>query len=573
MSVPAGFAIAGNPITGTGTLALTFAAGYSLPTNATQATWTTAYNDSIISASVTGTTTKTLTLNQQDGGTIQVSWSDFDTAPVTSVFGRTGDVIAQSGDYTTTLVTEGTNLYYTDARARAAISSSATGLTYTTATGVLSFTAGYSIPTNASQATWDTAYNNMIVSAAVTGTTTKTLTLDQQDGGTITASWSDYDTAPVTSVFGRTGAVVAQAGDYTTTLVTEGTNLYYTNARARLALSLTTTGSSGAATYDNTTGVFNVPQYTLAGLGGVPDTRTLTINGTTYDLSANRTWSVGTVTSVDMSVPTGFAIGGNPVTSSGTLALTFASGYSLPTNAVQAQWDTAYNNRITSLTTTGTSGAATLTSHVLNIPQYQAQGNYITSLTGEATASGPGAASVTLTNSAVIGKVLTGLNITGGSILDTDTILSAFGKLQNQINATLGGLLYQGVWNANTNTPTLTSSVGVQGYFYIVNVAGTTNLNGITDWQVGDWAVFDGSAWQKVDNTDSVTSVNGFTGAVSLTTTNISEGTNLYFTNSRARQAISLTTTGSSGASTYDNSTGIFNIPQYTLAGLGGVPD
>ncbi len=62
---------------------------------------------------------------------------------------------------------------------------------------------------------------------------------------------------------------------------------------------------------------------------------------------------------------------------------------------------------------------------------------------------------------------------------------------------------YQGTWNASTNTPTLTSSVGVQGYYYVVDVAGTTNLNGITDWQVGDWAIFNGSIWQKVDNTDS----------------------------------------------------------------------
>ena len=86
----------------------------------------------------------------------------------------------------------------------------------------------------------------------------------------------------------------------------------------------------------------------------------------------------------------------------------------------------------------------------------------------------------------------------------------------------LGDLNYQGAWNANTNTPTLTSSVGTKGYYYVVSVAGTTNLNGITDWQVGDWAVFNGSVWQKIDNTDAVTSVNGYTGTVVLTQTDIS---------------------------------------------------
>jgi cytoskeletal protein CcmA (bactofilin family) len=78
---------------------------------------------------------------------------------------------------------------------------------------------------------FNTAYNDSIVSAAVTGTTTKTLTLNQQDGGSVTASWTDDNTDAVTSVFGRTGAVVAASGDYTTTQVTEGTNLYYTEAR------------------------------------------------------------------------------------------------------------------------------------------------------------------------------------------------------------------------------------------------------------------------------------------------------------------------------------------------------
>jgi len=88
--------------------------------------------------------------------------------------------------------------------------------------------------------------------------------------------------------------------------------------------------------------------------------------------------------------------------------------------------------------------------------------------------------------------------------------------------AVLGALSYQGTWNASTNTPTLTSSVGTKGYYYVVNVAGSTNLNGITDWKVGDWAVYNGTAWQKVDNTDAVTSVNGYTGTVVLTNTDIS---------------------------------------------------
>ena len=90
--------------------------------------------------------------------------------------------------------------------------------------------------------------------------------------------------------------------------------------------------------------------------------------------------------------------------------------------------------------------------------------------------------------------------------------------------AVLGALSYQGTWDASTNTPTLTSSVGTKGYYYVVSVAGNTNLNGITDWLVGDWAVYNGTVWQKVDNTETVTSVNGQTGAVSITLTNLGAG-------------------------------------------------
>jgi hypothetical protein len=85
-----------------------------------------------------------------------------------------------------------------------------------------------------------------------------------------------------------------------------------------------------------------------------------------------------------------------------------------------------------------------------------------------------------------------------------------------------GGLAYQGTWNASTNSPTLTSSTGTNGYYYVVSTAGTTNLDGITDWGLGDWVIYNGTAWQKIDNSDLVTSVAGRTGAVTLSTSDIS---------------------------------------------------
>jgi hypothetical protein len=84
-----------------------------------------------------------------------------------------------------------------------------------------------------------------------------------------------------------------------------------------------------------------------------------------------------------------------------------------------------------------------------------------------------------------------------------------------------GTLTYAGTWNASTNTPTLTSGAGILNNYYVVNVAGSTNLDGITDWQVGDWAIFNGTIWQKIDQTSAVTSVNGQTGAVTLTASSV----------------------------------------------------
>jgi hypothetical protein len=70
-------------------------------------------------------------------------------------------------------------------------------------------------------------------------------------------------------------------------------------------------------------------------------------------------------------------------------------------------------------------------------------------------------------------------------------------KTVSSFSAVTGSLVYQGAWNASTNTPTLTSSVGTKGEYYVVSVSGSTNLNGITDWVVSDWCVFNGSVWKK----------------------------------------------------------------------------
>jgi len=90
-------------------------------------------------------------------------------------------------------------------------------------------------------------------------------------------------------------------------------------------------------------------------------------------------------------------------------------------------------------------------------------------------------------------KVITNGGGTSQSVIDT------LASLQAQITAISGASIYKGLWNASTNTPTLASGVGTSGNFYIVSVAGSTNLDGITNWGVGDWAIYNGTAWQRVE--------------------------------------------------------------------------
>jgi hypothetical protein len=76
-----------------------------------------------------------------------------------------------------------------------------------------------------------------------------------------------------------------------------------------------------------------------------------------------------------------------------------------------------------------------------------------------------------------------------------------------QTNA-LGALNYKGTWDATANTPALASSVGTKGDYYVVSTAGSTALNGISNWGIGDWAVFNGSVWQRVEGGADLNGVN-----------------------------------------------------------------
>lgn len=93
---------------------------------------------------------------------------------------------------------------------------------------------------------------------------------------------------------------------------------------------------------------------------------------------------------------------------------------------------------------------------------------------------------------------------------DDSTKVATTAFVTNAVGAIPSGLAFQGNWNALMNFPDIGASPNIDnGDFYIVSVAGTTNLGGITDWEVGDWAIAVVSGgvttWQKIDNSSVLT--------------------------------------------------------------------
>lgn len=237
--------------------------------------------------------------------------------------------------------------------------------------------------TNTNITNWNTAYDRSPITLAVGGTTTKTITLTKQNGTTLTASFTDT----VTSVFGRTGDVALLSSDVTT------------------ALGFTPYNSTNPSGYTSNTG-------TVTSVSGTGTVSGLTLTGT-VTTSGSLTLG-GTLTLTSLNV---------------TNALTFT-----PYDAANpANYITVAQARAAiSLTTTGTSGAATYSSStgVLNIPSYQGGVTSIVAGTGITISSGTGAVTINSTAGSVpslaqvcaVGSDATGYNITATAFFESSDI-------------------------------------------------------------------------------------------------------------------------------------------------------
>jgi len=299
-------------------------------------------------------------------------WSVFNskepaiTAGTTAQYYR-GDKTFQT--LNTTAVVEATNLYFTDARSRSALSFASGSGAYNSTTGVIT------IPTNTNQLTNGASFITLASLSAGTGITynnttgvitnsapDQTVSLTQGAGISISGTYPSFTIASTitqyTDALARAAlSFTAGSGAYNSTTgvitiptnnnqITNGSNFItltslsagaginynnttgaisstitqYTDALARAAISLTTTGTSGAATYNSTTGVLNIPQYTDQ--------------------------YVGTVTSVGLSSSTsGVTIGSTPITTSGTITLAIATASGSQNGLLSSTDWTTFNNK------------------------------------------------------------------------------------------------------------------------------------------------------------------------------------------------------------------------------------
>lgn len=258
----------------------------------------------------------------------------------------------------------------------------------------------------------------------------------------------------------------------------------------------------------------------------------------------------GTVTSVGLSAPTGFSVSGSPVTGSGTLALSFAAGYSLPTTASQSSWDTAYSERrqwdggstsLVAATGRTSLGATTVGSNLFTLANPSAvtymrinADNSVSTLDAATfrTAIGAGTGNGSVTSVDASGGT-TGLTFSGGPVTSSGTLTLA-GTLittnggTGRSGFTSGDLLYYSggtslsglgigtgnyvltsngaapVWTANTGTgavmrssqPTVNTTLGVGGVGASSSGSGisfpatqdpSTDANTLDDYEEGTW--------------------------------------------------------------------------------------
>ena len=450
------------------------------------------------------------------GGTIQGVALTLDSLNNTPV----GNVTSSTGAFTSLTATGGVIL------------ASYTGYVYANGNGVI--TVSPTVPTtnllgtvsNAQLANSSLTINGNLVSLG--GTTTVTaispfaLTI-----GTGLSGTSYNGSAAVTVALSNTAVTAASYGS------ASAVPTFTVNAQGQLTLATNATISIPSSAINTA-----IPNSGLANSA-------ITINGSAISLGG--TVSVGTVTSLTSTTLTIAGTSAVPtvnLTSGIVTAGTTGSATLIPVVTVDTYGrvtavTTAANPQgtVTSVSGTGTVNGITLTGTVTSTGSITLGGtlgsianSQLTNSTISGISLGSNLATLTI-GTGLSGTSYNGSTATTVAIANSGVTLGTYGsaavipvitvnaqgQITNVTTQATNAPAYQGTWNASTNTPTLTSSVGTQSYYYVVSVAGTTNLDGVNTWNVGDWAIFSGTTWTKVPGSASESFTNLTTTSLAVT--------------------------------------------------------
>ncbi|GAT62187.1 beta strand repeat-containing protein [Paludibacter jiangxiensis] len=248
---------------------------------------------------------------------------------------------------------------------------------------------------------------------------------------------------------------------------------------------LTATTFSGALAATNLTGTIPAANY---GTNTIPLTalNAGTINSSGF-LRGDGTWAIpstnpGTVTSVGLAMPSIFGVANSPVTSTGNLTVTL-------------------NNQTANTVLAAPSGS-------------------------------DGAPTFRTLSGADIADFASKIDVSTKGQANGVVPLNASVKIDPAYlpNSVTGAVTYKGTYNASSGLPSLPSASASQGYYYVVNTAGSIPMA----LNVGDWVISNGTSWDKVANGGAVSSVFGRTGAIvatagDYTTDQVTEGTKKYY--------------------------------------------
>ena len=317
----------------------------------------------------------------------------------------------------------------------------------------------------------------------------------------------------------------------------------------------------------------------------------------TFEGYANGVWGAITTGSGVTSIATGTGLTGGPITSTGTIAIantavsagSYGNASTVGTFTVNAQGqltlatnvpisisasqinttipnsgltnssvaigssNLALGGTLTTLAGVSISGStntltnignASLTNSSITINGNSVSLGGSTTVTASTTSTltiGTGLSGGSFNGSTPVTVAIASTGVTAGTYGSSSVIpvltINAQGQVTSISTQATNAPAYQGTWNASTNTPTLTSSVGTAGYYYVVTVAGNTSLNGVTGWNIGDWAIFSNGVWQKIPGSTTESFTN-------LITTNLQVGglTGFVYANNTTGYATAATT-------------------------------